>query len=74
MFALDIAVIVLQAYIAMASPSPHIASRVEPTVILDSAVVTGVASGSVDSFLGIPFAAPPYVASFHHHRWKFPTV
>lgn len=74
MFALEIAAIVLQAYVAVASSSPHIASRAGPTVTLDSAVVTGVASGSVDSFLGIPFAAPPYVASFHHHWWKFPTV
>jgi carboxylesterase type B len=30
-----------------------------PTVTLDSAVVTGVASGVVEEFLGIPFAQPP---------------
>lgn len=30
-----------------------------PTVILDSAVVTGVGRDSIDKFLGIPFALPP---------------
>ncbi|KAF9234880.1 Alpha/Beta hydrolase protein [Melanogaster broomeanus] len=30
-----------------------------PTVTLDMATVTGVASGSVNQFLGIPFAQPP---------------
>jgi acetylcholinesterase len=30
-----------------------------PTVKLDSAVVTGVTEGSIDKFLGIPFALPP---------------
>ena len=52
--------IAFQACIALASPSP-LAPRVGPTVTLDSAVVTGVASGTVDEFLGIPFAEPPYV-------------
>ncbi|KIJ15043.1 hypothetical protein PAXINDRAFT_169423 [Paxillus involutus ATCC 200175] len=30
-----------------------------PTVTLDSATVTGLSSGSVNEFLGIPFAQPP---------------
>ncbi|KIJ12396.1 hypothetical protein PAXINDRAFT_14722 [Paxillus involutus ATCC 200175] len=33
--------------------------RSSPTVTLDSATVTGVSSGSVNEFLGIPFAQPP---------------
>ncbi len=33
-----------------------------PTVQLDTATVVGTQSGSVDSFLGIPFAQPPYVS------------
>jgi len=35
----------------------------DPTVILDNATFTGLNSGSVVQFLGIPFAQPPYVAS-----------
>ncbi|KAE9396133.1 alpha beta-hydrolase [Gymnopus androsaceus JB14] len=50
--------IAFQACIALASPSPLV-PRAGPTVTLDSAVVTGVASGAVDEFLGIPFAEPP---------------
>ncbi|KAF8835874.1 alpha beta-hydrolase [Paxillus ammoniavirescens] len=30
-----------------------------PAVMLDSAIVTGLSSGSVNEFLGIPFAQPP---------------
>ncbi|KAL1742048.1 Alpha/Beta hydrolase protein [Schizophyllum fasciatum] len=41
-----------------ASASP-LAERAPPTVTLDGATVTGAASGSVDKFLGIPFAEPP---------------
>jgi len=33
--------------------------RAAPTVTLDTATVTGVASGSVNKWLGIPFALPP---------------
>ncbi|KIK74538.1 hypothetical protein PAXRUDRAFT_19776 [Paxillus rubicundulus Ve08.2h10] len=33
--------------------------RSSPTVTLDSATVTGISSGSVNQFLGIPFAQPP---------------
>ncbi|KAF8838081.1 alpha/beta-hydrolase [Paxillus ammoniavirescens] len=44
--------------LAGASASPH-AERSSPTVTLDSATVTGVSSGSVNEFLGIPFAQPP---------------
>ncbi|KAF8838656.1 alpha/beta-hydrolase [Paxillus ammoniavirescens] len=29
------------------------------TVILDSAIITGISSGPVNEFLGIPFAQPP---------------
>ena len=32
-----------------------------PTVTLDNATVTGVASVFTNHFLGIPFAQPPYV-------------
>ncbi|KIJ07764.1 hypothetical protein PAXINDRAFT_173304 [Paxillus involutus ATCC 200175] len=34
-------------------------NRSSPTVTLDSATVTGLSSGSVNEFLGIPFAQPP---------------
>ncbi|KAG9308805.1 Alpha/Beta hydrolase protein [Chiua virens] len=34
-------------------------TSIAPTVILDNATVTGVASGSTNQFLGIPFAQPP---------------
>jgi hypothetical protein len=30
-----------------------------PTVTLDTATVTGITSGSVNKWLGIPFALPP---------------
>jgi len=33
--------------------------RTAPTVTLDNATVTGVTSGSVNEWLGIPFALPP---------------
>lgn len=55
MLTLGLVAIALQAYVVLASPR----RRAAPTVTLDSAVVTGVASGSVDEFLGIPFAQPP---------------
>jgi acetylcholinesterase len=32
-----------------------------PTVTLDNATVTGVASGTTNRFLGIPYAQPPCV-------------
>ncbi len=35
---------------------------IAPTVQLDAATVVGTRNGSVDSFLGIPFAQPPYVS------------
>jgi len=41
--------------VAIAAPS----SQASPTVELDSATFTGVHSGSVSKFLGIPFAQPP---------------
>jgi len=34
---------------------------INSTVILDNATFTGLDSGSVVEFLGIPFAQPPYV-------------
>jgi len=34
---------------------------INSTVILDNATFTGLNSGSVVEFLGIPFAQPPYV-------------
>ena len=39
--------------------SAALLSLAAPTVKLDSAVVTGVTEGSIDKFLGIPFALPP---------------
>jgi hypothetical protein len=33
--------------------------RTAPTVTVDTATVTGVAAGSVNEWLGIPFALPP---------------
>ncbi|KAF9068600.1 carotenoid ester lipase precursor [Rhodocollybia butyracea] len=45
--------IALQALVALA------ATISSPTVTLDSATVTGKASGTVQQFLGIPFAQPP---------------
>ena len=36
-------------------------ARAAPTVILDNATVTGVASGTTNRFLGIPYAQPPCV-------------
>lgn len=32
-----------------------------PTVQLDRGILTGVAEGPTNKFLGIPFAKPPYV-------------
>ncbi|KAF5380644.1 hypothetical protein D9757_007005 [Collybiopsis confluens] len=43
----------LQAYAALAAPLAG------PIVTLDTATVTGTTSGSVQKFLGIPFAQPP---------------
>ncbi|KIJ18027.1 hypothetical protein PAXINDRAFT_9113 [Paxillus involutus ATCC 200175] len=46
--------------LAGASASPYgERSSTSPTVTLDNATVTGVSSGSVNEFLGIPFAQPP---------------
>ncbi|KIJ19261.1 hypothetical protein PAXINDRAFT_167028 [Paxillus involutus ATCC 200175] len=50
--------LLLAGSLAGVSASPHWA-RSPPTVTLDSAIVTGISSGSVNQFLGIPFAQPP---------------
>ena len=47
-----------RAYCGFMSVSP-LDGRAAPTVTLDTATVTGVASGSVNKWLGIPFALPP---------------
>jgi hypothetical protein len=49
--------VLLRAYSILAA-SP-LEKRAAPTVTLDTATVTGVASGSVNEWLGIPFALPP---------------
>ncbi|OAX36717.1 alpha/beta-hydrolase [Rhizopogon vinicolor AM-OR11-026] len=46
------------AYCAIVAASP-LDRRAAPTVTLDAATVTGVTSGSVNEWLGIPFALPP---------------
>ncbi|KAJ3770486.1 Alpha/Beta hydrolase protein [Lentinula raphanica] len=53
MLSLRIFTIVLEVGLALASP------LASPTVVLDSATVTGVTSGNTQEFLGIPFAQPP---------------
>jgi acetylcholinesterase len=50
----------LRAYYDFVDISPFkLYSHAAPTVTLDTATVTGVASGSVNEWLGIPFAQPP---------------
>ncbi|KAJ3759223.1 carotenoid ester lipase precursor [Lentinula raphanica] len=53
MLSLRIFTLVLEACLALAS------LLATPTVVLDSATVTGVTSGNTQKFLGIPFAQPP---------------
>ncbi|OJA18273.1 hypothetical protein AZE42_04997 [Rhizopogon vesiculosus] len=50
--------LLLGAYCSFVTASP-LDKRAAPTVTLDTATVTGVASGSVNKWLGIPFALPP---------------
>ncbi|KAF8836216.1 alpha/beta-hydrolase [Paxillus ammoniavirescens] len=50
--------LLLAGTLAGASASP-LGERSSPAVMLDSAIVTGLSSGSVNEFLGIPFAQPP---------------
>jgi hypothetical protein len=59
--------LLLAGSLAGVSASPHWA-RSPPTVTLDSAIVTGISSGSVNQFLGIPFAQPPYDLLIDQHR------
>ncbi|KAF8834585.1 alpha/beta-hydrolase, partial [Paxillus ammoniavirescens] len=54
--------LLLAGSLASASASP-LWERSSPTVTLDSATVTGISSGSVNEFLGIPFAQPPLSAT-----------
>ena len=42
---------------------PLTVQDIAPTVTLDSGTFVGVGDGTVDRFLGIPFAKPPYVLS-----------
>ena len=37
-----------------------VAAIAAPNVTLDQATVTGVENGTLDKFLGIPYAQPPY--------------
>lgn len=50
------AAFLLNAFLVTAAPAAT-------TVKLDSATVTGKSVGSVQQFLGIPFAKPPYAFS-----------
>jgi acetylcholinesterase len=51
--------LLLAASLVGASASSY-GERSSPTVTLNSATVTGISFGSVNQFLGIPFAQPPY--------------
>ena len=51
------------ASLAAAAPT----KRASPTVTLDDGTFTGVASGKVNKWLGIPFAKPPYVPHLVGH-------
>jgi len=50
--------LLLATYCGFGAASP-LDRRAAPTATLDTATVTGVASGSVNEWLGIPFALPP---------------
>ncbi|KAG0696098.1 Alpha/Beta hydrolase protein [Suillus ampliporus] len=50
--------VLLGTYCGFVATSP-LNTYAAPTVTLDNATVTGVASGSVNEWLGIPFALPP---------------
>ena len=58
MLSLRLLPLFLGTYCGFVAASPLNQSAV-PTVTLDNAIVTGVASGSVNKWLGIPFALPP---------------
>jgi hypothetical protein len=51
---------ILLANSAAAIPTATL-KTVETTVKLDGAVFTGITTGDVTHFLGIPFGKPPYV-------------
>jgi acetylcholinesterase len=50
--------LLLAAYCGFVAASP-LDKRAAPIVTLDSATITGVASGLVNEWLGIPFTLPP---------------
>ena len=50
--------VLLGAYCGFVAAGP-LDRRAAPTVTLDTATVTGTTSGSVNKWLGIPFALPP---------------
>ncbi|KAF9224035.1 alpha/beta-hydrolase [Gyrodon lividus] len=49
----------LLSLLACTSAGPASSKAASPTVTLDNATFTGVASGTVNRFLGIPYAQPP---------------
>jgi len=50
--------VLLGTYCGFVAASP-LDRRAAPTVTLDTTIVTGIAGGSVNEWLGIPFALPP---------------
>ncbi|EIW81539.1 alpha beta-hydrolase [Coniophora puteana RWD-64-598 SS2] len=51
-------ILLLQAASSLAIPG-SVVKRADPVVQLDDTTVTGIANGTVNQFLGIPFAQPP---------------
>ncbi len=61
---LSVALAVLFGSLACALPTQTSAIS-QPSVILDKATVIGKANGTVNQFLGLPYAQPPYVSVFN---------